>query len=119
MSRQQQVQMSRARLSVWVFSMAATNRVPTNMRFQVQRLQLAMQEYEADRWRVISGKVGNGFSATACKEKAMELDAPEMDDTEYVRHDSTTATNNLLLQDSTNITTAREPFTSTHHQQEA
>lgn len=81
----------------------------TNIVFQVQRLHLAMQEYEADRWRVISGKVGNGFSATACKEKAMELDAPEMEDSEYVRHDSTTlTTNNLLQQDST--TTAREPY---------
>jgi hypothetical protein len=32
-----------------------------------------MQEYEDDRWRIISGKVGNGFSATACKDKATEL----------------------------------------------
>ncbi|KAI5367394.1 Putative SANT/Myb domain, Homeobox-like domain superfamily protein [Septoria linicola] len=79
----------------------------------VQRLHTAMQEYEADRWRVISGKVGNGFSATACKEKAMELDAPDMEDTEYVRHDSTTATN--LLQDPS-TTTARETLL---HQQEA
>ncbi|PPJ56724.1 hypothetical protein CBER1_11179 [Cercospora berteroae] len=84
----------------------------------VQRLQSAMQEYEADRWRIISGKVGNGFSATACKEKAMELDAPEMEDSEFVRptpqpqqmhmhyrpqyHDGiTTATNFLQHQDST------------------
>lgn len=74
-----------------------------------------MQEYEVDRWRVISGKVGNGFSATACKEKAMELDAPDMEDTEYVRHESTTATN--LLPGST-TTTAREPFTTNNHQSE-
>ncbi len=33
-----------------------------------------MQEYEDDRWRIISGKVGNGFSATACKDKAAEID---------------------------------------------
>jgi hypothetical protein len=34
-----------------------------------------MQEYENDRWRIISSKVGSGFSAGACKDKAMELDA--------------------------------------------
>ena len=33
-----------------------------------------MQEYDNDRWRIISGKVGNGFSASACKEKATELE---------------------------------------------
>lgn len=32
-----------------------------------------MHEYEADRWRIISVKVGNGFSAAACREKAMEV----------------------------------------------
>ncbi|KAI7309476.1 hypothetical protein KC340_g10737, partial [Hortaea werneckii] len=43
----------------------------------VQRLRTASAEYEVDRWRVISSKVGNGFSAAACKEKAMELEAEE------------------------------------------
>ncbi|KAK0987249.1 hypothetical protein LTR54_013202 [Friedmanniomyces endolithicus] len=32
-----------------------------------------MDEYENDRWRVISGRIGNGFSAAACREKAEEL----------------------------------------------
>lgn len=32
-----------------------------------------MHEYDVDRWRIISGKVGNGFSASACKEKALEM----------------------------------------------
>jgi hypothetical protein len=36
-----------------------------------------MHEYEEDRWRIIAGKVGNGFSASACKEKASDLDSPE------------------------------------------
>lgn len=36
-----------------------------------------MQEYENDRWRIVSGKVGNGFSATACKEKAIEIEGQE------------------------------------------
>lgn len=33
-----------------------------------------MQEYENDRWRIISTKVGNGFSPTACRDKAAELE---------------------------------------------
>ncbi|KAF2488273.1 hypothetical protein BU16DRAFT_436356, partial [Lophium mytilinum] len=41
----------------------------------VQKLRTAMQEYENDRWRIISSKVGSGFSAAACKDKSMELDA--------------------------------------------
>ncbi|KAK0939668.1 hypothetical protein LTR29_008795 [Friedmanniomyces endolithicus] len=32
-----------------------------------------MEEYENDRWRAISGKIGNGFSAAACREKAEDL----------------------------------------------
>ena len=32
-----------------------------------------MQEYESEKWRVVSSKVGNGFTALACKEKAEEL----------------------------------------------
>jgi hypothetical protein len=37
-----------------------------------------MQEYDNDRWRIISGKVGNGFSAGACREKAIELEGEDM-----------------------------------------
>jgi hypothetical protein len=32
-----------------------------------------MKEYENDRWRIISTKVGSGFSPAACKDKAAEL----------------------------------------------
>ncbi|OJK03128.1 hypothetical protein ASPACDRAFT_24071 [Aspergillus aculeatus ATCC 16872] len=39
----------------------------------VQRLQRALQEYENDRWRIIAGKVGNGFTPAACREKATQL----------------------------------------------
>lgn len=35
-----------------------------------------MREYETDRWRIISTKVGSGFSPTACKEKAIEIIDP-------------------------------------------
>nr|OQO28663.1 hypothetical protein B0A51_04774 [Rachicladosporium sp. CCFEE 5018] len=38
----------------------------------------AMDDYEADRWRIISGNVGNGFSAAACTEKAMNLVQPDV-----------------------------------------
>lgn len=49
----------------------------------VQKLRNAMQEYENDRWRIISAKVGSGFSPAACRDKAAELSgelpAPEED----------------------------------------
>jgi hypothetical protein len=32
-----------------------------------------MKEYENDRWRIISTKVGSGFSPAACKDKAAEM----------------------------------------------
>lgn len=31
-----------------------------------------MIEYEIDRWRIIAGKVGNGFTPAACKERASQ-----------------------------------------------
>jgi hypothetical protein len=43
----------------------------------VVRLHNALREYENDKWRIISTKVGSGFSPTACKEKAMELAASD------------------------------------------
>jgi hypothetical protein len=39
-----------------------------------------MQEYENDRWRIISAKVGQGFSPAACREKAEALDRGEEED---------------------------------------
>ena len=47
---------------------------------QLEKLRNAIQEYENDRWRIISSKVGNGFSAAACKDKAAELET-EHDET--------------------------------------
>ena len=43
----------------------------------MQRLRNAIQEYENDRWRVISHKMGFGFSVAACKEKAAKLGAED------------------------------------------
>lgn len=39
-----------------------------------------MREYENDRWRIISTKVGSGFSPAACKDKAAEIAAGETAD---------------------------------------
>lgn len=36
-----------------------------------------MRDYENDRWRIISSKVGSGFTPAACREKAAELDTLE------------------------------------------
>lgn len=41
---------------------------------KVQRLRNAVKEYDNDRWRIISGKVGNGFSPEACKDQAEEFE---------------------------------------------
>lgn len=41
-----------------------------------------MQEYENDRWRIISSKVGQGFSPAACRDKASELEALEVEQQE-------------------------------------
>jgi len=45
----------------------------TDISSQLDRLRQSLDEYEHDRWRIVSGKVGNGFSAAACKEKIDEL----------------------------------------------
>ncbi|KAJ5095789.1 hypothetical protein NUU61_005145 [Penicillium alfredii] len=39
----------------------------------LQRLQRAMEEYEKDRWRIIAGKVGHGFTPAACRERALNM----------------------------------------------
>ncbi|KAF2144037.1 uncharacterized protein K452DRAFT_325329 [Aplosporella prunicola CBS 121167] len=39
----------------------------------VQKLRNAIQEYENDKWRIISAKVGSGFSPAACRDKVAEL----------------------------------------------
>lgn len=42
------------------------------------KLRTAMQEYENDRWRIISSKVGSGFSSAACRDKIQEIEALEL-----------------------------------------
>ncbi|KAJ4985604.1 myb dna-binding domain-containing protein [Stagonosporopsis vannaccii] len=52
----------------------------------VAKLRTSMQEYENDKWRIISSKVGAGFSPVACKDKAEELKAIEMEQEEDNEH---------------------------------
>ncbi|KAF1930505.1 uncharacterized protein M421DRAFT_3559 [Didymella exigua CBS 183.55] len=49
---------------------------------QVVKLRTSMQEYENDKWRIISSKVGAGFSPAACKDKVEELRAIETEQEE-------------------------------------
>ncbi|KAF2768956.1 hypothetical protein EJ03DRAFT_273328 [Teratosphaeria nubilosa] len=76
----------------------AKTTVWTDEMVRLQRLRSAMEEYEIDRWRIISSKVGNGFSAAACKERALELqtepvlETAEQDETSHrSQHEATTA----------------------------
>ncbi|KFY14870.1 hypothetical protein V491_05876 [Pseudogymnoascus sp. VKM F-3775] len=39
----------------------------------VQKLRVALQDYEQEKWRIVAGKVGTGFTPAACREKAEEL----------------------------------------------
>lgn len=75
----------KAKTMVWTEDMVSLHvpfeSYPANLRkslvltipLQVDRLRHATEEYENDRWRIISGKVGNGFSAAACRDKIAEL----------------------------------------------
>jgi len=58
-----------------------------------------MEEYDNDKWRIISGKVGNGFSASACKEKATELETEEEDGTPVTRSEPPETTTPTTHQD--------------------
>ncbi|KAK4626500.1 hypothetical protein CLAFUW4_04254 [Fulvia fulva] len=77
----------------------------------VERLQTAIQEYDNDRWRIISGKVGNGFSAAACKEKALEMQLEDDEAHETAEHDAHQQQQQQLLQ--------LHETTAAIHQQEA
>ncbi|KJY00772.1 hypothetical protein TI39_contig313g00009 [Zymoseptoria brevis] len=59
----------------------------------VLKLRTAIQEYDNDRWRIISTKVGNGFSAGACREKALDLEVEDSTSTEL--YGTSTASNVL------------------------
>ncbi|UPX12117.1 uncharacterized protein EKO05_0002688 [Ascochyta rabiei] len=57
----------------------------------VAKLRTSMQEYENDRWRIISSKVGAGFSPVACRDKAEELKAIETEQEEEREHQQQSA----------------------------
>jgi hypothetical protein len=39
----------------------------------LDRLHQAVNEYDQNRWRIVSGTLGNGFSDAACEDKFNEL----------------------------------------------
>ncbi|KAK3613420.1 hypothetical protein LTR56_027895 [Elasticomyces elasticus] len=63
----------KAKTTVWTDDM-----VGDDTGASAARADLAVDEYEADRWRIISDKVGNGFSAAAYREKAKSLVQPDV-----------------------------------------
>ncbi|KAK5129913.1 hypothetical protein LTR08_002714 [Meristemomyces frigidus] len=73
----------KAKVAVWTDEMA-------------QKLRTALEEYDNDRWRIISGKVGCGFSAAACRDKAEELDTVNLDTTAPTEATRETATRQHL-----------------------
>ncbi|KAL2271947.1 hypothetical protein VTJ83DRAFT_1318 [Remersonia thermophila] len=38
-----------------------------------QKLRMAIQDYENEKWRIIANKVGTGFTPAACRERAAQL----------------------------------------------
>ncbi|KAI5203268.1 hypothetical protein E4T38_05239 [Aureobasidium subglaciale] len=70
----------------WLILIATTKIVPRSE--PIQRLRTAIHDYDNDRWRFISSKVGSGFSATACKAKAEEIEAEDMREEEGAASDS-------------------------------
>lgn len=77
-----------------------------------------MHEYDQDRWRIIASKVGNGFSAAACKEKAMELEglippasAPEGDESTIIDEEGLVGDSNSYVYDTS--TTTKDTITTT------
>jgi hypothetical protein len=69
----------------------------------VLKLRNAMQEYENDRWRIISSKVGSGFSPTACRDKAAELEV-EVEEAEESYTETQTAGSSAIPQRPSNDT---------------
>ncbi|KAI6579626.1 hypothetical protein MCOR12_011741 [Pyricularia oryzae] len=39
-----------------------------------QKLRTALQDYEREKWRIVSSKVGTGFTPAACQERAIALE---------------------------------------------
>lgn len=50
----------------------------------LSRLHRALSDYEHDKWRIIAGKVGNGFTPAACREQAAHFQSYEL--VEGLRH---------------------------------
>nr|POE92344.1 hypothetical protein CFP56_70415 [Quercus suber] len=86
----------KAKTTIWTDEMVRTLSPPisfyvvtarTDVHAQLQRLRIAIEEYNNERWRIISGKVGNGFTPSACKDKSAELSGEDVSDVETVNRD--------------------------------
>jgi hypothetical protein len=67
-------------------------------------LRNAIREYENDRWRIISTKVGSGFSPAACKEKATEISGESIDNEGSGSHGES------VTEDSNNVFDQNKPL---------
>lgn len=47
---------------------------------QDQKLRNALQDYENEKWRIVAGRVGTGFTPVACRERAEQLATAGVDD---------------------------------------
>ncbi|KAG5930121.1 hypothetical protein E4U42_002857 [Claviceps africana] len=47
------------------------------------KLRTALADYEAEKWRIIAHKVGNGFTPAACRERTMQMMGEEDPDTTW------------------------------------
>lgn len=47
----------------------------TNESIQDQKLNMALQEYENEKWRIVANKVGTGFTPASCRERAEQLES--------------------------------------------
>lgn len=61
------------KVSVYTTTLAMQSKENILSSSQIQCLQRAISQYEQDRWRIISSKVGKGFGPEACRERAALL----------------------------------------------
>ena len=45
----------------------------TDLSLQDQKLRAALDDYENEKWRIVSTKLGAGFTPAACRDRADEL----------------------------------------------
>ncbi|THX04888.1 hypothetical protein D6D17_05352 [Aureobasidium pullulans] len=63
----------------WFYHTDFLDRMIAQNKLYDAQMLTSIQDYDNDRWRFISSKVGSGFSAAACKAKAEEIEAEDME----------------------------------------